>query len=691
MQAYLSPSLPWYFAERGSGAHYGSFKSHTLVWYKPNYTPTAGQEKGWCRVVAIDRCGWRFNDHSWAEFLFGESKMNIIKGVSVAGQLFKMFREPVHQSGEKEEGVCHFSGNYYYDQLSGFNRQAYAKNMKEDEEFVPDRVADCLDSRVFLDDFPVGYFILDQCGKILNVNRAGANLLGKEKGSMVGQRFKNFLDQEGQAVFQQFCQEVGTSPSPMGCEIVIYRKDNGRSHVQLTCSKIGGDDSFPGEMQPFAWQMVMTDISWRKEQERLLLLAKEAAESADQAKSLLLGSVSHEIRNLMNVVMGMSEILVDAGLPPEQQRYAEMMHHSSEAALTLLNDVLDISKLESGRLTLLDEPFSPALVVEESIGMLKIAAQQKGLSLRSTIAATTPDPIQGDASRLRQVLLNLIGNAIKFTERGEIELCVKPHPIERGMMLFSVTDSGIGLAPQDQERIFDRFVQVTGATDRPRGSGIGLGLDISRKLVEGMGGRIGVQSKPGQGSTFFFTLPMRLGELPAVPVQPVNLPREVDNRSLRILLVEDSRDAQELFQVYLNGTLHQVVTVDDGAKAVARVREERFDLVLMDLQLPVLDGYAATRRIRFWERKQRCSPLFILALSAHTTADRRKESLAAGCNGHLNKPIKKLEFLKAIQQVGRLLDSGGSEAFSTSSMQENHLFQNMSMVFDKTQKGCAND
>ncbi|MBF0213341.1 MAG: PAS domain S-box protein [Magnetococcales bacterium] len=383
-----------------------------------------------------------------------------------------------------------------------------------------------------------------------------------------------------------------------------------------------------------------------------LRLAKEQAEQAARAKSDFLSTMSHEIRTPINVVLGLTDVLLETELTPTQRRYIETMHHSGGALLGIINDVLDFSRIESGQFLLLDLPFCPAVLVDETARIMRMSAEQKNLTLITEIDDKLPESILGDDGRVRQIMINLIGNAVKFTERGQITVGLKRHPEAADRLLFFVADTGIGIAECFLEPIFDRFTQAESWTAR-RFGGTGLGLAISRRLAEMMGGRLWAESRLGEGSTFFFALPIREMEGEAMPSSPVASTPNAAGESLKILLAEDSPENQMLFLAYLEKTPHEVVVVNNGQEVVERVKRETFDLVLMDIEMPVLNGYEATRLIRQWELQENRAPLVILALSAHVMAGKRGESLAVGCQDHLTKPIRKQDLLQAIQNFGK--------------------------------------
>jgi signal transduction histidine kinase/CheY-like chemotaxis protein/HPt (histidine-containing phosphotransfer) domain-containing protein len=409
--------------------------------------------------------------------------------------------------------------------------------------------------------------------------------------------------------------------------------------------------------------VTIQDVTSEYQQLKALRQERVRAEQANRHKREFLASMSHEIRTPINGVIGMTELVLGTELTPEQREYVDLVRISADALLTVINDILDFSKIEAGKLELDPVDFSLRGLVADTLKPLAFRADAKRLDLACGIDAAVPDRLVGDPGRLRQVLVNLIGNAIKFTERGGVALDVWPVSDDGGRVVlrFAVSDTGIGVPPEKQAAIFRPFEQADGSTTRRYG-GTGLGLAISLRLVEMMGGTLGVESVPGRGSTFQFTadFEVRTRGAAAETADAGAGERAVASaaRGLRILLAEDNLINQRVAADLLRRMGHEATVAGSGREALAAYESGTFDLVLMDLQMPEMDGFEAVAAIRAAEAGGR-RHVPIIALTAHAMKGHREHCLSSGFDGYLTKPIRGRELSRAIEDIA---SAGSCEA-----------------------------
>jgi PAS domain S-box-containing protein len=397
------------------------------------------------------------------------------------------------------------------------------------------------------------------------------------------------------------------------------------------------------------WFGTNTDITEQIETEEALQRAKAAAEAANVAKGQFLANMSHELRTPMNAILGMIDVALPKANDPTVQDCLQTARGSADLLLTLLNDLLDSAKIESGKLELESTPFSLRRMLDQITRVLAVRASEKGLCFYCRMPDETPDAVIGDRTRLQQVLLNLAGNAIKFTELGNVEIGL--HAVSQdgeACLEFTVRDTGIGIPPSGLERLFQPFAQADASMAR-RFGGTGLGLSICKSLVEMMGGRIWVESELGKGSTFYFTVRLPLTkELPSDFEAPVTVPA-VACAQLRILLVEDNPANQKLATYILQDRGHLVEMAGDGQEAVVLTEQNRYDVILMDVQMPEMNGLEATAAIRKREGAGRRVP--IIAMTAHAMKSDREQCLAAGMDAYLSKPINGHEMIALVETL----------------------------------------
>ena len=500
----------------------------------------------------------------------------------------------------------------------------------------------------------------DPSGIITDVNKQMEALTGCTRDELIGAPFKGYFTDPERA--EAAIKLVLSAKKVTDYELTACARDGKKTVVSYNATTFyDRDRTLQGV---FA---AARDVTEQKRVELELNQAKAVAESASRTKSDFLASMSHEIRTPMNAIMGIADLLAKTQLTPEQDKYVQIFRRAGDNLLNLINDILDLSKVEASQLELERTGFSLNDSLEKVTEMMALRALEKGLTLVCEIAPNVPNDLVGDSTRVRQVLLNLLGNAIKFTKSGEVSLRVTRDGDASvpTALRFTVSDTGIGIAGENLGRVFERFTQADSSTTR-RFGGSGLGLTISKRLVEVMGGRIWVESAVDKGSVFSFTVPFEIwAGAPLRAAEPGNLGPPLPLPALRILLAEDSPDNCTITMAYLEDTPYRVEIAETGAMACEMFEAGHYDLVLMDRQMPVMDGLTATRTIRAWEQTNNRPSTPIIALTASALKGDREKCLAAGSTAFLTKPIKQEVLLQAIRDHSVVAPPSSSKELSS--------------------------
>jgi len=517
----------------------------------------------------------------------------------------------------------------------------------------------------------VGIFLFRK-GRVINANQQMANILGYEVEELLNTfpaRF--FPDRHAYASFLRTHGSRVAGSDLDQIEYTLKKKDGSLVPCTLSGRTINPKNPRDG----IVW--VVQDISRQKATEQELRQAKQQAEEASRAKSNFLANISHEIRTPMNGIIGLSSLLLEENPSLRQKKYLQLIRTSGERLLSLINDLLDFSRIEAGQLEIKKQPFSIRELIVESVQRIEVLARKKGIALQWDIDSDVPDNLIGDSDRLGQILVNLIGNGIKFTHQGRVIVSVSRHPDDQlsrdqVRLCFYIQDTGIGIAADMRDAIFKPFTQVDASLSRQFG-GTGLGLSISRRLVHLLGGEIELESEFGQGTTFSFVLPFETARqvtlLPFLQVDKGIQQDPAELTGLRVLLVDDEYINCVLARELLVQAGLQVELAGNGIEAVRAWQTRKFDLIFMDIQMPEMDGFEAVAQIRQQER-ERGDRIVIIAMTAHAHDDDRKRCLAAGMDDYLSKPLDRAILMQTISRhlgsigrrglQGRLHTSGGT-------------------------------
>lgn len=507
-----------------------------------------------------------------------------------------------------------------------------------------------------LDNCQAGIAIVDAPdGKLRYLNKAGLAITNDSK-ELFSINFKEYLAPGN--IFHEDGRQFEKYENPLvkaiiygetsSCECIVRRENLKNLALWANAAPIKDDSG-----TVTAGIIIFLDISERKSIEEALRRAKEEAERANVAKSQFLANMSHEIRTPMNGIIGMTDITLLTRLDETQREYLTIVKTSTMALLRVLNDILDYTKIEAGKIDIEETIFDVRETTHEVIELFNITAQQKGLRIIVSLGEGIPLKIIGDVVRLRQILSNLVGNGVKFTVRGSIAIGIEvvEKSAYKVKLKFVIKDTGIGIADDKLDKLFKRFSQVDDSNTRQFG-GTGLGLAISKKLIEIMDGKIGVESKEGVGSSFFFTAVFGIPQenradtnqdVHSGPFQPESIPRQ------KVLLAEDDLVSRNMVTIFLKSNGFDVIAVENGQEAIVACEKENFDLILMDINMPYMDGYSATAAIRLQEKKKK-SHIPIIAMTAYALKGDREKCLAGGMDDYVSKPINFSQVLAIIQK-----------------------------------------
>ncbi len=495
---------------------------------------------------------------------------------------------------------------------------------------------------------PIGYFLFNRQGVILEVNHHGALMLKTERKHLSHKPFVVYLPRETHPLFFRHLQSVFERDEVVSEEMPFSDRSGGllwgRFESRLQRNSTGEEQCFTA----------IVDATERKVIEQDLIVAKEQAVAANRAKSHFLANMSHEIRTPMNGIIGMAELTLDTELNTEQRGFIEAIHSSAESLLAIINDILDFSRIEAEKITLDHRPFSLHELLTAVHNLFRPMTDKKQIALEMNIDLRGHDGFLGDANRIRQILVNLVGNAVKFTHQGRIQVNVQSVDTEDGRveLRFEVKDTGVGIPGAQQHEIFQSFTQAEDNYGRSF-SGSGLGLTISRSLADLMGGSLSFESSEGQGSSFCFVIPLEPASAPSSTEGPAPMKHDRANEhGAHVLVAEDNAINVLVIRTLLEKKGYRVSCAGNGHEALeALSTHDSIRIVLMDVSMPGMDGVTATRKIRAGEAGTAVKDIPIIALTAHSIKGAREEFLADGMNDYISKPFAQDEVFEKIQAL----------------------------------------
>ncbi|WP_244885464.1 MHYT domain-containing protein [Herbaspirillum chlorophenolicum] len=571
-------------------------------------------------IMGLAICGMHYTGMSAARFIgsAGAQQGGLLISTTFASLALSMFTITVTVLVTAANGMMRYKQTF--------------QMMKESESRIRAIVETAVD----------GIITIDSKGTVQAMNRSAERLFGWSADEVLGKNIKMLMPEPDQSSHDGYLRNFLTTGFAkvigQGREVIALHKNGKLIPVRLAVGQVDlpGTPLFVG---------FVTDISERRALEASLREVAEKAEQAAAAKTTFLANMSHEIRTPMNAVIGFSELLLKSDLSATQRAHLTTVHQSARSLLGLLNDILDTTKLEKGGVTLEHIDFSLQEVAQQIVTSLRLNAEKKRLDLVLDYASGVPEYFKGDPLRIQQVLTNLVGNAIKFTQQGSVRIAIAQVGDRIGI---EVWDTGIGMTPEQLSRIFDPFAQADASISR-RFGGTGLGTTIARQLIELMDGTISAESQLGAGSVFRVTLSLAPGEKPAFRANALGIGRLP---ALNVLIADDVPQNVELLTLLLEEAGHTVTAANDGTQAIEMFFADRYDLVLMDVHMPNVDGLEATRRIRVEEARQGREKTPVIALTASVMESDRKAAQAAGMNGFASKPF---DIPKLRAEIARVL------------------------------------